>query len=67
LGLLNKQTPEQKKALFIAYQSGVFREIANSKGATGYKRKPLSENEKNKRKVKRKLVKLSRKTNRKTA
>lgn len=61
------QTDEQKKALFIAYQSGVFRDIAIMRGSKGSERKPLTAKEVVKRKKKLKQVKLSRKKNRKSA
>lgn len=46
----SNQTEEQKKDLFIASQSGSFRDIALSKGGTGELRKPLSTKEKARRK-----------------
>jgi hypothetical protein len=60
----SKQTDEQKRALFLAYQSGVFREIAARRGDKGSHRKKLTTKEVHKRNTKRKQVKLSRKKNR---
>lgn len=57
-------TAEQKKAFFIAQQSGAIRDIALAKGGTGEQRKPLSAKEKSRRRKRRKMVKLSRKANR---
>jgi tmRNA-binding protein len=61
--VLTKQTEAQRKALYLAYQAGLFREIAIAKGAKGFDRKPLTANERSKRNMRRKMAKMSRKAN----
>jgi hypothetical protein len=61
------QTEEQKKALFLAYQAGAFRDIAAMRGDKGSQRKKLTTKEVHKRKVRLKMAKASRKKNRKSA
>lgn len=57
----------KRNAFRLALISGLFYEIATACGGTGYLRKRLTEKERNKRKVRGKIAKASRKQNRKAA
>jgi hypothetical protein len=63
----SNQTEEQKRNLFLSNQTEKFRSIAAMRGDKGSQRKPLTTKERNKRRVKQKMAKASRKKNRKSA
>lgn len=62
--ILKNWTEEQKAAYKRAQVAGYFSELAKLKGDKGSLRKPLSDKEKARRKVKQQMVKQSRKANR---
>lgn len=58
------QTPEQQQAFFRAMQAGHLRQLAIAKGGTGDLRKPLTAQQRDARKAKRKAVRQARKVQR---
>jgi hypothetical protein len=64
---MNNEKIEQRAAFFRALQAAVLTQMAEARGGTGHKRKPLSAKEQAKRKAKRKQARMSRKQNRKGA
>jgi hypothetical protein len=63
----SNQTEEQKRNLFLSNQAESFRTIAAMRGDKGSQRKPLTAKERDKRKVRQRMAKFSRKKNRKSA